>query len=140
MIEANAITKIEQLVQDKQVIEHNEEKFVPIGYHVLRNVDRYDSLWLNTLYSLVSFVNENTQGINLEGAICVVNEDLSVSVLSAPNSVDLKRTELVIPSMPRSCSTSFCRHDSSTTKRRWVCFQSPANCFLKTMFLFLMMA
>lgn len=96
MIEANAITKIEQLVQEKQVIEHNGEKFVPIGYHVLRNVNRYDRLLFNTLHSLVSFVNENTQGINLEGAICVVNEDLSVSVLSAPSSVDLKRTELVI--------------------------------------------
>lgn len=95
MIEADAISKIEKLVQGKQVIEHNGEKFVPITYKVLRNVDRTPCVNLNTLKSLVDFVNENTQGLDLDGAIAVINGDLSVHVVSMPNYIDRERTPIV---------------------------------------------
>jgi len=44
MIESDAIERIERLVQDKQIIEHNGEKFVPITYKVLRNVDKVPAI------------------------------------------------------------------------------------------------
>jgi hypothetical protein len=95
MIEADAIERIERLVQDKQVIEHNGEKFVPINYKVLRNVDRTPCVNLNTLKSLVDFVNENKQGLDLHGAIAVINGDLSVYVVSRPSLIDAERAPIV---------------------------------------------
>lgn len=95
MIESDAIERIERLVQDKQIIEHNGEKFVPITYKVLRNVDKVPAIHLNTLESLVKFINENQQSLDIVNSIAVVNEDLNVGVLSRPNQVDMTRTLIV---------------------------------------------
>ena len=95
MIEADAISKIEKLVQDKQVIEYAGEKFVPIAYKVLRNVDKVPAIHLNTLESLVKFISENWQGLDIGNAIAVVDEDLSVAVFSKPNQIDWTRTLIV---------------------------------------------
>ena len=96
MIEADAIAKIEKLVQDKQVIEHNGEKYVPIPYRVLRNVDRTPHVRLNTLESLVRFINENPQQMDLSNTIAIVDKNLSVAVLSRPDMVDKDRTPVVV--------------------------------------------
>ena len=95
MIESDAISKIEQLVQDKQVIEHAGEKFVPIAYKVLRNVDRTPPVHLNTLESLVKFIGDNWQSLDLTNAIAIIDERLSVGVVSKPDQRDLARTLIV---------------------------------------------
>lgn len=96
MIEADAISKIEKLVQDKQVIEHNGEKFVPIGYKVLRNVDRTPPVRLNTLESLVRFITENPQRLDLSNTIAIIDSCLTVGVLSGPDMRDMARTPIVV--------------------------------------------
>ncbi len=91
-MDGSAITEIRGIIEKNQTIEIDGQTFAPRNYAIVRNVDREGAIELTTLKSLVSFVTENAQGLDLDGAMVVIKDDFTVKLLSKPCATDKVRT------------------------------------------------
>lgn len=94
-MEAQVIQEIRDLVLESQIIDHDGKKYVPRSYKILRQIEKTPGFEVSTLESLVAFIMNNPQGLDLGGAIAIITDDMEVKVLSAPHIED-KQRNLVI--------------------------------------------
>lgn len=111
-MDGTAVKELKTIIEQNNVIEIDGQKFAPRGYGIVRNVDRENAIELTTLKSLVSFVMENPQGLDLDGAMVVIQDDFTVKLLSKPCAVDRKRTTFAVAENPVN-SFQFGRHYDS---------------------------
>lgn len=99
-MDGTAVKEIKAIIENSQIVEVDGCKFAPRGYEVIRNVDHGEAIKLTTLRSLAEFVKENPQGLDLEGAIVVIDEEFAVCLESAPSHKDSLRTRYVAVKNP----------------------------------------
>lgn len=92
MMDGTAIQELKQIIEQNSVIEIDGKKFAPRSYGIVRNVDCVQPILLTTLKSLAAFVIENPQGLDLEGAIVKIDEQLNVHLVSRPRDEDKQST------------------------------------------------
>ena len=82
-MDGTAIKELRQIIESSQKIEYEGGVFVPGNYKELEfAVYREDPVRFSTLLSLADFILTNPNLLDLNGSFILINEDLSVSLLS----------------------------------------------------------
>lgn len=99
-MDGDAVRKIAELAIDAETRKTEDGKvFVRSDYQPLGVVHK-ETVNMTSLTAFCDFIKQNPQNIDLTEAIIVVNRDLTVSLLSAVNSLDGRRDVIAVAKKP----------------------------------------